>query len=227
MIQASIGEIIQNGILFDLKNWNREMFGANNLPDTVDRLLDVLNERQIDYLLVGGVALLSYIEGRNTQDIDFILSQDELARLPEFVILEENQDFARANFSGLQIDLLLTSNKLFDVIQARYATERSFGGHSIRCVTVEGLLLLKLYALPSLYRQGQFNKVALYENDITQLLLQYPIDIPKLLQILKPHLLATDLEAIRETIADIQGRIKRLSLQQKRLQQSEPDQMEP
>jgi len=34
-------------------------------------------------------------------------------------------------------------------------------------VTLEGLLVLKLYALPALYRQMDMDKVALYENDIT------------------------------------------------------------
>jgi len=75
--------------------------------------------------------------------------------------------------------------------------------------------------------QGQFNKVSLYENNITQLLLQYPLDVPKLLPTPKPHLLATDLEAIRETLTDMQGRIQRLNPQQKRLQQSEADRPEP
>ncbi len=31
-----------------------------------------LAERKIEYWLVGGVALLSYVDGRNTQDIDLI-----------------------------------------------------------------------------------------------------------------------------------------------------------
>ena len=50
---------------------------------TVERLFDVLTERKISYLLVGGVALLSYVEGRNTQDIDLILDRDALDALPE------------------------------------------------------------------------------------------------------------------------------------------------
>jgi hypothetical protein len=33
-----------------------------------------------------------------------------------------------------------------------------------------GLLLLKLYALPSLYREGNFARVGLYENDVATLL---------------------------------------------------------
>lgn len=51
------------------------------------------------------------------------------------------------------------------------AAEQQFGDRSIRCATIEGLIILKLYALPSLYRQGNFDRLSLYENDIPQLLI--------------------------------------------------------
>ena len=217
MIQ-SISEIIKNGILFDMKNWQGNMSSTNELPDIIERLFTTLSERKIDYLLVGGVALLSYIEGRNTQDIDFILAKSDLEALPEISITDENRDFARGDFSGLQIDILLTSNKLFKLVRDHYATERQFGNLTIRCVTVEGLLLLKFFALPSLYRQGQFNKVSIYENDITQLLLNYSIDLARLLTILSKHLLPSDIEELQNTASDIQNRIQRFQIQREKLE---------
>lgn len=60
---------------------------------TIDVLSDALADRKINYLLVGGVALLSYVEGRNTQDIDLILARSDLDALPEVVIHDENKDF--------------------------------------------------------------------------------------------------------------------------------------
>ena len=42
------------------------------LIETVSRFFSLLSERQIDYVLVGGIALLQYVEGRNTEDIDLI-----------------------------------------------------------------------------------------------------------------------------------------------------------
>lgn len=36
------------------------------LIETVSRFFSLLRERQIDYVLVGGIALLQYVEGRNT-----------------------------------------------------------------------------------------------------------------------------------------------------------------
>jgi hypothetical protein len=74
---------------------------------------------------------------------------------------------------------------------------------------VEGLLLLKLYALPSLYRQGDFARVSLYENDIAVLVQAYSPDLPSLLQTLSEHLSASDLAELRSIVADIQERIAR------------------
>jgi hypothetical protein len=56
------------------------------------------------------------------------------------------------------------------MVQRRYATIKPFRERDIPCATVAGLLLLKLYALPSLYRQGSFARVGLYENDIATLM---------------------------------------------------------
>ena len=53
------------------------------LSQAVDRLFDLLEQRKVDYLLVGGIALLQYVDGRNTEDIDLIVAVSALERLPE------------------------------------------------------------------------------------------------------------------------------------------------
>ncbi|MGB7415967.1 MAG: hypothetical protein WA902_17320 [Thermosynechococcaceae cyanobacterium] len=212
----AVETILENGIVFDMKNWSSELFDSEALPALVDRLFSLLANRNVDYVLVGGIALLSYIDGRNTQDIDFILSRADLAALPEIRIAEENSNFVRAFFEDLQIDLLLTNNQLFDLVRQHYSTDQMFGERSIRSASVEGLLLLKLYALPSLYRQGQFNRVSLYETDILQLLLKYPVELEPLLQILNDYLLVSDHEALRDITTDIQSRIQRFKSTQNR-----------
>lgn len=208
-MSLSIDSVVRNGILFDLKNWGKGMPNTDNLAEDVERLFRLLAERQVNYLLVGGIALLSYVEGRNTQDIDFILSKRALADLPELVITEKNRDFARATFDNLQVDLLLTDNRLFQVVQADHATERQFGKLTIRTSTVEGLILLKLYALPSLYRQGKFDKVSIYETDILLLLLRYHVDLAKLLNILAEYVIGSDLAEIKQVVIDIKYRMQR------------------
>lgn len=88
----------------------------------------------------------------------------------------------------------------------------------IHCVTVEGLIILKLYALPSLYRQGNFDRVSIYENDILLLMLNYPVKIYPILKILNKHLIKSDQEEIKEILKDIDSRIKRFSRQKKQLE---------
>lgn len=209
MTAQSVDEIIKNGIVFDLKNWNTAMPPADDLARNVESLFQLLDERQIDYLLVGGIALLSYIDGRNTQDIDFIMSQHSLEKLPELEVIEENRDFARANFNNLQVDIRLTKNSLFQSVQKDCSSQQQFGQLTIRTSTVEGLILLKLYALPSLYRQGKFDKVSIYETDILLLLLRHDADVEKLLGKLAKHVLATNLEEINQIVSDIQQRMQR------------------
>ena len=199
---AAISEIVKNGILFDLKNWEKGMSNTDQFVQFIENVFDTLTDRNIDYLLVGGVALLSYVEGRNTQDIDLILAKSDLKALPEITIIEDNNDFIRGEFGNLTIDILLTQNRLFNKIIQEFATIRQFGTKNVRCVSVEGLVILKFYALPSLYRQGKFDRVSIYENDILLLLLNYSVDLEEVLQILYNYLLPSDLEELNEIATD-------------------------
>lgn len=207
---AGIAEIIRNGVYFDVKNWRELMGQQDNFLKSIETLFDLLTEREINYLLVGGVALLSYVDGRNTQDINLILARQDLEQCTELEIQDENKDFLRGCWGNLQIDVLLTQNTLFQTVLEEFSDKRQFDTQIVRCVTVEGLVLLKCYALPSLYRQGQFNRASIYENDIQLLLLNYAVNLTPLLNILSAHLLASDLNEVRGILTEIQQRIQRL-----------------
>jgi hypothetical protein len=176
---------------------------ADSLLAQVERLFNLLESRKVDYVLVGGVALLTYVEGRNTQDIDLIMAVPSLSKLPEITY------FARGKFGELQIDVLLTKNPLFAKVEKYYTTTRQFMDRKIRCATVEGLILLKLFSLPSLYRQGSFGRVGIYENDIATLMNAFSPGMESLFAELGKHLNATDMAEVRKIIADIEGRIQR------------------
>ena len=126
------------------------------LIQSVQDLFSVLEQRKIDYVLVGGIALLHYVEGRNTQDLDLLMSLSSVEKLPELNISSQDMYFVRANYGELEIDVLLTKNPLFKKVHSKYSKEQRFLDRNIPIATVDGLLLLKLYALPSLYRQGNF-----------------------------------------------------------------------
>lgn len=204
-----IGEIIRNGIVFDFKNWDRRFMNEDDLRSTVSRLFSLLDERNVDYVLVGGIALLQYIAGRNTQDIDLIITLSSLGQLPEIKITQNDEYFARGEFDGLQIDLLLTRNPLFAHVQSAHAEPRPFAEQTIMTATVEGLILLKLYALPSLYRQGDFVKVGIYENDVATLLRAYRPNVDGVLAELASFVSDSDQREIREIVADLQSRFSR------------------
>jgi len=205
-----IGKVVRNALVFGSASPRRRTLDDSSILETVDRLFALLHERRIDYLLVGGIALLQYVEGRNTEDIDLILSPSSLGMLPEIVLSKQDDaSFAHGIFEGLQIDLLLTSNPLFEEVARRYTTRRSFVEREIPCATVEGMILLKLYALPSLYRQGNLVRAALYETDLLTLIHGYQPALEPLFAELAPHVSETDLAALRKIVGEIQERIAR------------------
>lgn len=173
-------------------------------------LFSILHSRNVNYVLVGGVAMLAYVDGRNSKNVDLILSVESLDRIPEIVISDRNAGFARGMFGSLRVDVLLSDNQVFRLVQEKYFTQQRFLETDIRCATVEGIILLKLYALPSLYRQGDGQRIGLYENDIFMLVERYRRDIEPLFDILSKHLMDEQVLELRNIIADIQRRIDRV-----------------
>lgn len=204
---VNIGETVVHGVAFDLKNNEKVVsMDLNQLYATVERLFDLLEEQQVDYVLVGGIAMLAYVEGRNTQDVDLLLSRDAVRNIPGLIVEDENQEFLRARLSELQIDVLLTSNKLFAQVASNYATRQTFAEREVHCATPEGLVLLKLFALPSLYRQGQLAKAQIYEGDIAALIASQNVAAEHLLEDLEAHLSPSDVTELHRIVADIRSR---------------------
>jgi hypothetical protein len=204
-----IGNVIRNAVVFKPKRRDGSLMNSDSLLSSVEHLLVLLRERKIDYVLVGGIALLQYVEGRNTEDIDLIMALASLKKLPEIQVTNQDVNFARGMFENLQIDLLLTRNPLFAKVQREHTTPQTFVEQTIPTATVEGLLLLKLYSLPSLYRQGKFAKVGIYENDVATLLHDYQPAVDTLLQELSGYLDPSDLNEVKNIVREIQGRIAR------------------
>jgi hypothetical protein len=210
-IQSStqIGDVIRNAVVFNIKNWLGGMMNSDSLIQSVQDFFTLLEQRKIDYVLVGGIAILHYIEGRNTQDLDVLMAVSSLEKLPELKVANQDMYFVRASYNELQIDILLTQNPLFKKVHSQYSKVEKFLDRNIPLATVEGLLLLKLYALPSLYRQGNFARVGIYENDIATLLHDYQPDMSSLLDELSQYVNESDMAEIKGVVSDIQKRINR------------------
>jgi hypothetical protein len=207
-----IGDVLHDAWAFDPKLWRGDQMGvAEDFGPAVTLLLELLSERHVAYALVGGMATLKYLEGRNTKDVDLIVAPSCLQDLPEIEVKARGEHFARARFAEVRLDLLLTTDPLFAKVLRSYTIAHHFEDlprQPVPCATVEGLVLLKLYALPSLYQQGDFVRIGLFENDAASLLHAYRPQIEPLLAELGEHLSDSDLVAVRTLVADLQRRFE-------------------
>jgi hypothetical protein len=192
-----IAEIVRNAMLRGPDAWKAGSLpernlkpnpSANLLPTDRDvvGLFTLLQERKTPYLLVGGIAMLCYVEGRNAEVIDLLMSLPSLKQLPEIAIEEQNEYFIRGRFRSVRVDVILTANALFAEVQQGFATTHRFAELDVSTATPEGVILLKLCALPSLYRQGLFDCVSVYESDIASLIQRPRPAVEPLLQRLQP-----------------------------------------
>lgn len=205
----AIGEILRDAAAGNLAHFLAEDRTDYDPIGSAERLFALLDRRGVAYVLVGGIAMLQYVAGRNTEDIDLIVAPSAVGLIPELQIFSRDRDFGRASFEGIQVDLLFTANKLFDSVRARHAQALTFGSTRVVTATPEGLLLLKLFALPSLYRQGNTHRASIYESDIEGLLGLGEMDLDSVWSQLRPHLLESDVDELRKIVSEIQARKSR------------------
>ena len=179
-------------------------------PQDAIELFRLLAARRVNYLLVGGMAMLTYVKGRNTKDVNLLLSLEASHEIPELEIRDRQDFFARAQFRSLQVDLLFTFNPLFKTVSEKFATVHSFAEMNVPAATVEGLIVLKLYALPSLYRQFDMDRAALYENDVTMLIAKYSPRLDPLLALASQDMEPGDKSELAKIISECGERAKLL-----------------
>lgn len=204
-----IAEVLRDARLGDLRTLAEEPVSYDELHSATTALFDLLDAAGIEYVLVGGLAVLHYLPGRNTRDIDLIVSPSELHRLPGLELTSRNNDFAQAKFRGIQLDLLLTSNAVFDLVREKHSSVQQFRGREIRTATPDGLVLMKLFALPSLYRQGDFGRVGVYEHDVAHLIQQLGVEPEPLIEEIRSDVLASDVEQMRTIVGELRERLVR------------------
>jgi len=100
--RVHIGEVVRNAVLFNPENSRERAVNSDMLIETVARFFDLLRERHIAHVLVGDIALLQYVEGRNTEDIDLIMTPSSLERIPELIVQSRDEDFCPRQFRRLK-----------------------------------------------------------------------------------------------------------------------------
>jgi hypothetical protein len=151
---------------------------VNDAGDHLDRkpadpgpILTALNERAVDYLVIGGVAVIAYGYGRYTQDLDIIPSPDagNMARLCEAlaaldaVAFDADKrrvplDLSRPESLALGNYFLETTYGAFDLLNGhrpdlkRYrrleeaAVELKVGEQRVKVISKDDLIAMKLEA---------------------------------------------------------------------------------
>jgi hypothetical protein len=220
MIETTPGDIVPPAGKRVLDPWDlpsvvrdAHIFGSvyggdeENLVRALRGVLGSLAEGKIPHVLVGGLALLQHVEGRNTRDVDLILAPGDARKISGFVEEERNEWFSTGHVGPLRVDLLFTTNPLFALVLANYSSEKDFHGQFVRIATPFGMVLLKMFALPSLYRQGEISRAKIYESDIQALCLKHPIDEENALRILSGQMSSSDVNALRGVMSDIRESI--------------------
>jgi hypothetical protein len=210
---VSIGAVIQNASLFNTQNWLKgSSMEYQNLPNSVEKFLQIIEETETEIVLVGGIALLAYIKDRNTQDLDLIISRQDYGRLAWFLdVLYLDEDFANCETQdGLRVDFLFTDNIIYDYVRKAFCKKIKFSENEILVATPEGLILMKLYAWTRLRNDGylfgdkdKLTKAIRYKTDIEVLSVNYEIEFAGIFRVLGKCLGTADLETCRNLIENI------------------------
>jgi hypothetical protein len=203
-----IARIIQLAHVANPANWSRRM--ELEYADAMREFLLLMRAREIPFVVVGGIALLQYVNGRNTEDLDIIVAAPHLDEIPELKVLERNPMFAKAEFKVLRVDILFYEHPLFNRVARDFSTELQYSVGPLKSATIEGLILLKLFALPSLYRQFDLDRVAIYEADLAQLVARTSREDSFFLGILAEFQSPSDVGEIRSILAEIRQKIRRI-----------------
>ena len=73
--------------------------------------LSLLTSREVPFVIVGAIALLQHVKGRNTDHIDLIVSSPQLESIPEFGQLLSRSEQPDAFFLHLLGPCLLDSDR--------------------------------------------------------------------------------------------------------------------
>ena len=145
--ERSIPEIFAEGL--------RYFMGEGTLNKTLARLSTDLDERGIDYIVIGAVALLAHGYPRFTEDIDLVMTREGLERFHEELVgLGYAPSFPgakkrlRSTTDGVSIEVMTTGEYPGDgkpkPVSMPAPTDASTEIDGIKFVTLEKLIELKL-----------------------------------------------------------------------------------
>jgi len=123
----------------------------SRLGRQIKDVVDVLNNNDLQYALIGGLALASHRVIRATQDVDLLIDVVEADKAEEILVtlgyhcLHRSADAGNYQRDDERVDILYASRPIArHLLETAAAQETSFG--SLRIVSAEGLIGFKLQA---------------------------------------------------------------------------------
>jgi hypothetical protein len=204
--QLAICQSIYDANAFNIRNW-RDGFPVDYdvLPESVIKFLNLLEEKRVDFCIVGGIAYLAYIQDRNTKNLDILLFVKELEKIIDRVdVINQDANFTNAVFEGMRVDFLKTSNSLFEYVKEHETTVYNFVEGKYPVATINGLILMRFDAIIDLYQKGNFTKIVFYERDLQVLTLNYEIDWEQIWKVSRRFFTGGQIAEFKKMIAEWQ-----------------------
>jgi hypothetical protein len=143
----SVPEIYAEGL--------RYFMGEGTLNKTLERLSNDLDQRGIDYMVIGAVALLAHGYPRFTEDIDLVMTTEGLQKFHEELVglgyvpaFPDAKKRLRSTLDGVSIEVMTTGEYPGDgkhkPVSMPTPSEASTEIDGIKFVTLEKLVELKL-----------------------------------------------------------------------------------
>ncbi|MFQ5823201.1 MAG: hypothetical protein ACE5JB_04020 [bacterium] len=148
---------------------------ANGKEDILQRLLDLLNEHEIDYCLIGGLAVNAYVEPVVSLDLDMVVAADAIDKLSKvaeklFTIKKFPHSLnLKSPQSNLRIQLQ-TNSRYQSFISS--ASNKKVMGYTMKVASLEDVLKGKIWAYSDEQRRKSKRQKDL--ADIFRLIEEYP-----------------------------------------------------
>jgi hypothetical protein len=139
------------------------------LIDTVKRVLEVLEQNQVPYAVIGGLAVSHHAVPRLTQDVDLVVRAEDMAKLRSLFPGCYQRGTAVVeiyDIEGTRVDVLPAKLRYQREVVAR-AVPGEIEGTPARVAAVRDLILLKMFAAPN---RPELDARRADEADITSLL---------------------------------------------------------
>lgn len=204
--QLAISQSIYDANAFNIQNW-RDGFPIDYdmLPELVTKFLNLLEEKDVDFAIGGGIAYLAYVQDRNTKDLDILISVKELDKILDYVeVTNKDANFTNAVFEGMRIDFLKTSNSVFEYVKNHETTNYNFEEGLYPVATINGLILMRFDAIIDLYQKGRFDKIDRYEWDLSRLTKNFEIDWEHIWKVSRKFFTEGQIAEFRKMVAEWQ-----------------------